>query len=135
MPEFSGSALVMSWIWPGGTVTLNADYRKCNLSPSVDTIETSAGSDARHGRLATLKDMAANIELVAQTGGTAVLAALAEGVVGTLIVGPEGTATNKPKTTFSAISMGAQQQYAYADVSILTCDFQGDGTTYTQGAY
>lgn len=135
MPEFSGSALVMQWIWSGGTVSLNADYRKCNISPGVDVIETTAGSDARKGKLPTVKDAKASIELVGQTGGTAMLAALAEGVTGTLIVGPEGTATNKPKTTMSAISMGVQQQYAYADVSILTNDFEGDGTTYTQGAY
>jgi len=72
---------------------------------------------------------------VADVGGTAVLEALAEGVIGTLIVGPEGTATNKPKTTGSAICQGADQHYAYATESLIDCTFDGDGVTYTQGNY
>lgn len=135
MPEFSGSACVSSWIWSGGTVTLSGDYRKLSIKPVVQKIVGTAGSDAREVKYPAVKDVTVDIELVAQTGGTAVLAALAEGVQGTLIVGPEGTASNKPKTTISAISNGAQQQLVYNDVSILTVTFDGDGTTYTQGAY
>lgn len=135
MPEFSGSAVVCQWIWSGGTVSLNGDYRKCSIKPAVDLIEGTAGSDARKVKYPSVKDASVSIELVAQTGGTAVLAALAEGVSGTIIVGPEGTATSKPKTTISAISGGANQELVYNDVSILTCEFNADGTTYTQGAY
>lgn len=133
--EFSGSAAVLSWIWSGGTVTLQGDYRKISVKPTVDIIDGTAGSDARKMKYPDRGDVTIDIELVAQTGGTAVLAALAAGVQGTLIVGPEGTATNKPKTTVSAISGGANQELVYNDISILTCSFNGDGTTYTQGAY
>ena len=135
MAEFSGSAVVCSWIWSGGTVTLQGDYRTCKITPSVNLLDGTAGSDARTVRYADRKDAVATIQLVAQTGGTALLAALAEGVSGTLIVGPEGTAANKPKTTISAISGGAVQTLVYNDISIIDCDFTGDGTTYTQGNY
>jgi len=135
MPEFSGSAVVLSWIWSGGTVTLQGDYRKCSIKPSVQTIVGTAGSDPREVKYPAVKDASIDIELVAQASGTAVLAALAEGVQGTVIVGPEGTATNKPKTTMSAISGGVAQEYVYNDISVLTASFMGDGTTYTQGNY
>lgn len=135
MPEFSGSAVVLSWIWSGGTVTLQGDYRKCSIKPSVDILDGTAGSDSRKIKYPDRGDIAVDIELVAQTGGTALLAALAAGVQGTLIVGPEGTATNKPKTTLSAISGGLNQELVYNDIAILTNAFVGDGTTYTQGAY
>jgi len=133
--RFVANAAVIQWIWSGGTITLQGDYRKLDITTSIKEAVGTAGSDAREQRYPTVKDTKVAIQLVADVGGTAVLAALAEGVIGTLIVGPEGTATNKPKTTVSAICQGADQHYAYATESLIDCTFDGDGVTYTQGNY
>jgi len=103
-------------------------------SPSIAYAETTAGSDTHVGRLTTLKDATASVELVNASGGTALYAALAPGVSGTLIIGPEGTATNKRKISFVCYSDGAQYAQPYADVATVTCGFTGNGV-YTDGAY
>jgi len=133
--RFVANAAVIQWIWSGGTITLQGDYRKLDLDPGVKEAIATAGTDAREQRLPTIKDFKASAQLVADVGGTAMLAALAEGVVGTLIAGPEGTAVGKPKTTASAICLGATQHYAYATESLLDVSWDGDGVTYSQGNY
>jgi hypothetical protein len=133
--RFVANLAVIQWIWSGGTISLQGDYRKLDITTSVKEAVVTAGPDAREGRLPTIKDTKVAIQVVADVGGTAVLAALAEGNVGTLIIGPEGTATSKPKTTVSAICQGADQHYAYATESLIDCTFDGDGVTYTQGNY
>ena len=137
MAEFlSGPTMVLSWIHPGGTTTLAADYRNVNWNPSTAYAEATAGSDTQVARLPTLKDATASIELVNPSGGTALYAALQPQVAGTLIIQPEGTATNKRKITFPAYSDGAQYTHPYADVATLTCGFTGAGNilaNYTDG--
>lgn len=132
---FVGNLALIQWVWSGGTISLQGDYRKLDMTPSVKEAIATAGSDAREQRLPTIKDFKAAISLVARQGGTADLAGFAEGVTGTLIVGPEGTATGKPKTTASAICQGAVQHYLYSDTSLLDVAWNGDGNTYTQSAY
>lgn len=128
MAEYiSGPTMVLSWIWSGGTASLAADYRNVTWSPSVAYAETTAGSDTHVGRLTTLKDATASVELVNATGGTALYAALQPGVSGTLLIQPEGTATNKRKITFVCYSDGAQYSQPYADVATITCGFTGNG--------
>lgn len=133
MAEFvSGPTLVLSWIYSGGTIALAGDYRTCTWSPSVAYVESSAGSDTHVGRLTALKDATASVTLVAQTAGTQINAALAPGVGGTLIIQPEGTATNKRKITFPCFSDGASYDYPYADIAMITIGFTGNGT-HTDG--
>lgn len=126
--------MVLQWIWSGGTTSLAADYRNVTWSPSIAYAETTAGSDTNVGRLTTIKDATAAIELVNAAGGTALYAALNAGVAGTLIIGPEGTATGKRKITFPCFSDGAQYPMPYADVATVTCGFTGNGA-YTDSAY
>ena len=133
--RFVANAANIQWIWSGGTVTLQGDYRKLDINVSLKEAVGTAGSDAREQRYPTVKDTKVSAQLVANVSGTQILAALAEGVIGTLIIGPEGTATNKPKTTVSAICQGVDQHYAFATESLLDCAWDGDGVTYSQGNY
>jgi hypothetical protein len=139
MAEFlAGPTMVLQWIWSGGTVSLAADYRTCNWAPTIAYVDVSAGGDTQIGRLTALKDATASIELVGQTGGTAIAAALSAGVAGTLIIGPEGTATGKRKITFPSYSDGAVVDFPYADVVAITCGFTGAGSllsNFTDGVY
>ncbi len=134
MAEFTGQSLVLSWIWSGGTVTLGTDYRSVSWNPSVGYVDSSAGSDTHIERLTTLKDATAAVTLVDSVQGTATYAALQPGVAGTLIIGPQGTATGKRKITFPCFCDGAVPSYTYNDVTTLSVNFTGNGA-FTDGAY
>lgn len=133
MAEFiAGSTMVLNWIYSGGTISLAGDYRTVSWNPSVSFVDSSAGSDTHVARLTALKDATAAITLVAQTVGTQINAALAPGVGGTLIIQPEGTATNKRKITFPCYSDGAAYEFPYNEIVAISCGFTGNGT-HTDG--
>ena len=111
MAEFTGTNLLLSWIWSGGTVTLGGDYRTVSWNPTVAYADISAGNDTHVGRLTTLKDATAAVTLVDSSPGTATYTALGAGVAGTLIISPEGTASGKRKITFPCFSDGAVPSY------------------------
>src|SRR5512138_3139569 len=107
MAEFvSGPLMKLSWVWSGGTATLDADYRTCKFNQEIDVIDGTAGADANKVKYMGLKDGSVEVTLVQQTGGTAFNAAVAAGNIGTLTIQPEGTAVNKPKITFPSFSSG-----------------------------
>lgn len=136
MTEFlSGPTMVMTWTYSGGTINLAGDYRTCTWNPTTGYEDVSAGQDTQVGRLPTLKDATAQIEIVNQTGGTAVQAALQPQVAGTLVIQPEGTATNKRKITFPAYCDGGAFNFPYANVSMSTAGFTGSSVlgSYTDG--
>jgi hypothetical protein len=120
--------MVLTWSYGSGSVALAADYRTVDWSPSVAYADVTAGSDTQTARIATIKDATASIELLVQTSGTAIAAALAPGQAGTLVIQPEGTATNKRKITFPAYSDGAKVTLPYADVAVISCSFSGAGS-------
>lgn len=134
MAEFTGTNLVVSWIWSGGTVSLSGDYRTVSWTPTVAYADITAGSDSYVGRLATLKDSTASVTLVDSSAGTSTYASLNAGVAGTLIIGPEGTATGKRKITMPAFCDGANPTYTYNDTTTISVSFTGNGA-YTDGAY
>ena len=129
MPELiSVPTMILSWIWSGGTVVLNADYRSVTFNPSIAYEEVTAGSDTQVGRLTTLKDATASIELVMQTGGTAMGTALQPGNSGTLLIQPEGTAVGKRKISLPCYCDGAVPSFPYANVAVISCGFTGSST-------
>lgn len=131
MAEYTGSGLVLNWIYSGGTVSLSGDSRSFTFNPTVDMIDTTAGSDAARTFIASYKTVACSVSLVAQTGGTVLEDALKAGTFGTLIAQPEGTATGKRKYTIPAYSMGAQFTFPYDNLVEITCDFQPSGADFS----
>jgi hypothetical protein len=127
MAEFTGSALVASFVNAGGTLTLNTDYRTMTNSPTIGLVDGSSGSDTAKTYLTTLLDGKYSWKGVAQTGGTVLESQLAPGTSGTLIIGREGTVAGKPKETCAVIAMGAQFKYQYNDIVEVSCDFQSSG--------
>ncbi|MFA6271304.1 MAG: hypothetical protein WC657_08955 [Candidatus Paceibacterota bacterium] len=122
--EFAGSALYAHWIHPGGTVVLSAENRNFTYSENIETIDATAGSDATRRKIASFKNATAALSMTAQSDGTALLTALAAGVVGTLIFGEAGSVAGKPKTTMPALSLGINRSVPYAD--IVTYDISWD---------
>ncbi len=128
MAEFiAGPTMVLSWIYSGGTIALQGDYRTCTWSPSVAYVDSSAGSDTHVRRLTALKDSTAAVTLVAQTGGTSITAALQPGTGGTLIIQPEGTAIGNRRITHLCYADGASTAHPYADIVAISCGFTGNG--------
>lgn len=135
MAEYSGTACVIQW-FTGGTITLQGDFRTLKFMPGVALYEGTAGSDTHQSFVVGVKNSKVDVSLVMQSGGTAADfgTALAEGVSGTLTIGPEGTATGNRKFTIPAISMGAQINIPYNNVVDMTNQWTGNGA-FTRGVY
>ena len=129
MAGYVGNIAICTWTTSTGTGTLSADFRTFNYSPSVDLVEETAGADANKLYLAAQKDGKFSWAGVQQavTAGTALLALMNEGQIGTLFYSPEGTAATKPKYTIPAISMGWKQNEPYNNVVEITCEWQQNG--------
>lgn len=130
MAEYIGNAMYVGWIYAGGTATLSANFQKVTETPSIDLVDVTAGADTTKVYLASFKDYKVNVSGLEDTGGTiGALAgtALGPGASGTLVVGPEGTATGKPKRSYPVMSQGVVRNYAYAGASEFSIDFQGWG--------
>jgi hypothetical protein len=129
MAEFVGSALVIKWIYSGGTVDLTADYRKFSYTPKIQTFEVSASSEVINSYITGLTDFTATYEGLAQKGGTALWDSLQCGTNGTIIVSPEGTASGTRKFTFVAFTVNdPMTDFPYNDVVKTTINWQGNGT-------
>lgn len=131
MAETTGSALYLTF---NGTV-LSSDYRTFNESEETGLVKASAGSDTFESYLATLTDGTAKCQLVYQTLGSAVWAAVKNGTSGTLIWAPEGTASGKPKhTVTNAIVKTRSKDVPYENLIVLNVDFQFSSAV-TDGVY
>lgn len=117
MAAFSGSAMYLAWVWTGGTAVLNTDFRQFEWTPSLALIESTAGADTFREYISGIGEGGdISLSCVMQSAGTALITALARGNAGTILYGPEGTATGKPKSTIPAISKGPAYSQPYDDV-------------------
>lgn len=122
MPAYSGSALFATWVsaTPAGTVQLNTDYQTMSYTPTIEKIDTTAGADTAKEFILGMKDGAVAYTGIQQAGGTADIPKLVEGVMGTLTIAPEGTATGKQKIIIPAMSEGITWTWAYNDKVIIS---------------
>jgi len=126
--EFAGSALYATWVWSGGTVILNTDFRNFNYAPTIDFIDSTAGADTARQRINSFKDGSLRVTILGKTNdGTAVYTPLAEGTGGSVVWGPAGTASGSIKHTLPAISMGVTENVVYNDVVTYDVTFQQNG--------
>src|SRR5512139_2745862 len=125
MTAFSGSAMYLAWVYTGGTIALNTDFRQFDWTPTLSLIDSTAGSDSFREYITGIGEGGdISLSMVLQTGSTALISALARGTNGTLLYGPEGTATNKPKSTIPAISKGPSYSQPYDDIVEFKVSFQ-----------
>jgi len=127
--NITGKAAVINWVWTGGTLALNGDYRSISASEDVALAETTAGNDAYRTYIATIKGASIDYRglFPTNTAGTAIMGALAAGNSGTLIVYPEGTATGNLSRSYPAISTGPKLNVPYSDVVEISCSFTANG--------
>ena len=134
MAAITGQNAALSWIYSGGTVVLDTDYRNISDSPTGDTYDQSAGADQAHKYIAGATDGQLSWSALYQAGGTVMMNALKFGYEGTLVYGWEGTAAGKPKKTIPALCLGASMTPQYNNLIEIACNFQYNGTT-TDGSF
>ena len=73
MAEYAGSATVIQWITSAGTLAMSGDSRSLIITPSQDTIDSTAGSDTSKQFIPSFTTWDVSWEGVAQDGtaGTA----------------------------------------------------------------
>ncbi len=125
MTSASGIVGKNAYIAFGGTV-LNTNFRTISTDDSMATVDQSAGLDAGITRLTTLRDANFSLDLKRPLGGTANWIDFVPGIQGTLEIGPEGTATGKPKMTVIAILQARSTPITYNDIVIDTLTFEQD---------
>lgn len=127
--RFSGSALLIQWVHPGGTITLSGNQRTFTYSPTINNIDATAGNDEYTLRVNGVKDWGGNVSLLPPGDEyIAIENALVQGTFGTLIVGPQGTASGLRKYTLPAKSNGANVSFPYNDIVEMSNDFEACGT-------
>jgi len=125
MAEYAGSAMHLDWIYSGGTVSLRADFRTFNWSPTLNWIDATAGQDTYEVLLASYGTGAdITCTLVAQASDSTVLVSLDRETAGTLLFSPEGTASGRYKYTIPATSAGPQWSTPFDDVTEITANWR-----------
>lgn len=123
--EFAGSAMYLAWLYSGGTVELQSDFRQFDWSPTLNFIDATAGADTYERLLpsfGTGGDITLN--MVAQTDGTVLAAALARQTQGTLLYGPAGTIDNRIAYSIPAYAQGPQWNQPFNDVVEMNVSFR-----------
>ena len=133
--EFAGSAAYLEWVNSSGTLVLNTDFRTITYTPSMETIDATAGADAYRQKLASFTDVSLAFDGLFPSNGTATLTQLKEGTQGTVNYGPAGTASSAPKISFPAIAGGPGINESYNDVVAVSCTFELFGGTVTYSSY
>lgn len=123
MTAFAGSTLYMEWVHPGGTIVLSGDFRQLTINRTLEIIDATAGADTYKEKLPSFGDTEVSWSSVMQQSGTALISALAQKTLGTVVVGYEGTATGKPKFTVAAYSNGPSFNQPYNDVVEFSCSW------------
>lgn len=134
MTAYAGSTLYATWVTTGGTTVLSGDFRTFTLTPTINLYDETAGSDSHAQYIPGLKNATCSFSCLQQQSGTAFYTACIEGAQGTLIVGPEGTASGKQKITIPAISMGVTWTQPYNELVSIAISFQESGARL-DGAY
>lgn len=122
MTSYTGQNLYVTF---GGTA-LQADYRSFEPESEIGTEDGSAGADVGRTYKTTLKDGKASYKArsISGTSGTPEWITLAEGAQGTLVWGPEGTASGKIKGSVYAILNSRKLPNEYDKVAEWTFEFQ-----------
>lgn len=106
-------------------------YRNFNPQLQVDLVDDSAGTQLSKTYIDALADGTSSLTLIYRGSVDAsVLAVLKERQYGTLLWGPEGTATGKPKGGVMAYVQSRNQPVPYNELATLEVTFQHSGTLH-----
>ena len=125
MARYTGKDLYVQWVYSGGTVELNGDFRTLTVSEETDTDDASAGADTHRSYEPTLGDTTIELEMLDNDAAfNTVWPALKPQTKGTLTWGPQGTATGKPKRSVPALVNSRDHEIPYDGMVNITVEFQ-----------
>lgn len=147
MAEELGNLLHAEWRYPAttaggasfsaGTVTLSTDFRQFGSKGAIASIDKSAGADTRENYLPGMISDDLNATVL-HDGGTALFGAFKQGLSGTLVYGPSGTADGKMKIAWAAFIAQADLDMPYQGVKIWNIAWKPTAdpvyTTWSSGA-
>ncbi len=129
MAGYMGTALVVNWIWTGGTLAMNTDYRSFTHTPTVQAVDDTAGADAAQSFLKGVVSTNMAFSGKMQAGSLPAWgSALVEGAAGTVIFYPEGTAAGKYRGTVPAFCNGMVSELSYNDSVNVSVSWLGNGS-------
>lgn len=134
MTKYSGAALYLEF---AGT-NISSTRRTLDMTHNMEKADSTAGADQYRNFVSTVKMIEASAEILSlthATGGSAQVAALQAGALGTLIWAPEGTATGKPKWGFYAMLEEISPAYPFDDVVVYKAKFSMAGTALAFNGY
>ncbi len=110
-----------------GTV-VSLDYTSFEVSAEQDFVDASAGSETAKSKKTTLHDATMKLTVFATgTAGSAAEAKLVVGQSGSLVWGPQGTATGKPKYSCTAFVKSNGKKHPFDDMVKLDVAFERNG--------
>lgn len=126
--RYTGKNLFLQWIDASGTVNFAGDQKSFEWDWEADTEDMAAGSDDYHYAYGTLLNIKAKLEIM-ETGssGTSVAARLEPLDEGTLIWGPQGSATGKPKWGAALLVKKNSPKYPFDKAVVRSIDFEAKG--------
>jgi hypothetical protein len=102
--------------------------REVSFSESIETADTSSGSDTDRSHLTTLADASIDITVLDKgTDASGPRQALSMGASGTFDFAPEGTATGKPRFTCVATVVDRGPSWGYESETEISYTLQKDG--------
>lgn len=133
MPRLTGKDLYVAWIDAQGTAALQADFKVFEYDNEIDSADLSAGSDSNRVWGETLGDLSFNLEMMYNsdnvgTAAAALYGRIAAGNSGTLVWGPEGTASGKPKGSCYVFVSKHSHAQPFDDGVTRSIEFKPKGT-------
>lgn len=134
MTKYSGAALYLEF---AGT-DISSTRRTLDTTHNMEMADATAGADTYRNFVTTVKMLEATAEILSltfDTGGSAQVAGLQLGTEGTLIWGPEGTASGKPKWGALMTLSEFSASYPFDDVVSYSAKFTMAGTDLAFNGY
>ena len=126
--RYRGNNWFGQWVYPGGTVIISGDQTEFTVDRNTQQIDATAGSETDRAYLNGLGDAKFTLKIY-ETGaaGSALAAALKNGVAGTLIYGTQGSTAGLPKFSHAANVSNHKADVKFDDKVMLDISFQGTG--------
>lgn len=127
--RITGRDLVVLFQTGGQTYTLSGDQTSLEITLDTNEADMTAGGDQFVFMKPTIRVSGATLtcKYTGGTAGTAIWGAVTVQTEGTLIYGPEGTATGKPKGGFPCYVKSKSKSIPYNDAIVRTATFSGQG--------
>ena len=128
MTRYTGHNLAVWWVYSGGSIALDADFRSFTVSEEVNDADSTAGDDTYAGHLPTFTDASADFEAVGTTNsGTTHWSRIAPRTEGTVYWYPEGTTSALPYHYAAAYIQTRDRDYPFDDVATVSLTWQFNG--------